>query len=138
MHENAQKSVCLKIAQHAISRTHISQTIISICEGLKATKKKSYFRVEKKNQFGDWLANGQVGDSSLRGEILVAKKAPFLADRKGELFSDISPFYYLFTTRAGLLSSCVSVARARLTCFECEKKNHGDPKPVFPLGHPHR
>ena len=48
MHENAQKSVCLKIAQHAISRTHhISQTIISIFGGLKATQKKGLRKKQK-------------------------------------------------------------------------------------------
>ena len=114
MHE-LQKCVCLK--KNCIF-------LVKTCHKMKANKLILSGR-EQKNPFGDWV---KLYDwfVCLLGKSLESWTAEEWAFKPFHI-----PFYYLFTTGEEVYCFC------RLTCLECQKKNHGDPKPVFPLGHPH-
>ena len=86
---------------------------------------------EQKNPFGDWV---KLYDwfVCLLGKSLESWAAEI--ERSGLS----SRFISLFTTFLQQEKRfIVKLCFCRLTCLECQKKNHGDPKPVFPLGHPH-
>ena len=93
------KSVCLKKLhfswKHAIKWKHTNSYFMTETKG------------KQKNQFGDMIgSNCTIGCLSL-GKIfgLLGSR-----DREKWAFKPFHiPFYYLFTTRGGLLSSCVSV-----------------------------
>ena len=86
---------------------------------------------EQKNPFGDWV---KLYDwfVCLLGKSLES----WIAEIERSGLS--SRFISLFTTFLQQEKRfIVKLCFCRLTCLECQKKNHGDPKPVFPLGHPH-
>ena len=104
--------------------------LVKTCHKMKANKLILSGR-EQKNPFGDWV---KLYDwfVCLLGKSLESWTAEI--ERSGLS----SRFISLFTTFLQQEKRfIVKLCFCRLTCLECQKKNHGDPKPVFPLGHPH-
>ena len=104
--------------------------LVKTCHKMKANKLILSGR-EQKNPFGDWV---KLYDwfVCLLGKSLESWAAEI--ERSGLS----SRFISLFTTFLQQEKRfIVKLCFCRLTCLECQKKNHGDPKPVFPLGHPH-
>ena len=119
------KSVCLKKLhfswKHAIKWKHTNSSFTLWLKLRESTKKSIW-----------WLGQIVRFVVSLLGKSLDSWAAEI--ERSGLS----SRFISLFTTFLQQEKRfIVKLCFCRLTCLECQKKNHGDPKPVFPLGHPH-
>ena len=84
----------------------------------------------KKNQFGDWVKLYDLLSLSWGNLWTLGQQRQREVGFQAVSYPFLLPFY---NERWFIVKLCF----CRLTCLECQKKNHGDPKPVFPLGHPH-